>query len=309
MDPIFDQFEQGKVSTEYVLKELANKKPKESNPNYCDMKESKALEELNDLIGLKDVKEIVEEILAVVMIQKIRKESGLKHEPLVSHMIFKGNPGTGKTTVARLIGQIFSDIQLLEKGHIIEVERADLVGEYIGHTAVKVREHIRKALGGVMFIDEAYSLCRGGKKDFGKEAIDALVKGMEDYKEQFILILAGYTDEMDDFLRTNPGLKSRFPIHIDFPDYTLEDLLKIAEVMLEDREYTISIGAKEKLTNILKKHTKQGDIYSGNARLVRNIVEKSIRKQALRLKTTKKFTRSDLITLKKQDVMEGEENV
>ncbi|GJM69287.1 hypothetical protein HMSSN036_15030 [Paenibacillus macerans] len=146
----------------------------------------------------------------------MRSEAGLLSGPQVYHMIFKGNPGTGKTTVARIVAKMFQRMGVLSKGHLIEVERADLVGEYIGHTAQKTRDLVKKALGGILFIDEAYSLARGGEKDFGKEAIDTLVKAMEDQKNQFILILAGYSDEMDFFLSTNPGLPSRFPIQMDF---------------------------------------------------------------------------------------------
>jgi stage V sporulation protein K len=179
--------------------------------------------ELDQLIGLTEVKKLVREIYAFAEIQKRRQKMKLVTEPLVLHMIFKGNPGTGKTTVARIIGKIFQEMGMLQRGHIIEVERADLVGEYIGHTAQKTREQLRKAYGGILFIDEAYSLARGGEKDFGKEAIDCLVKGIEDHRGDVILILAGYRQEMVRFLETNPGLRSRFPIHIDFPDYSQQE--------------------------------------------------------------------------------------
>jgi len=186
------------------------------------------LEEIDNLVGLENVKKLIYEIQAYIEIQRKRKEENLATEPLVLHMIFKGNPGTGKTTVARYIAKLFKELNVLKKGHVIEIERADLVGEYIGHTALKTREQIQRALGGVLFIDEAYSLARGGEKDFGKEAIDCLVKAMEDYKDQLILILAGYKKEMEWFLQSNPGLRSRFPIHINFPDYTINELYQIA---------------------------------------------------------------------------------
>ena len=171
-----------------------------------------ALNDLNELVGLKNVKLLIKQLEAYIYLEQMRKEKGLKYEPLTLHMIFKGNPGTGKTTVARLLGRILKGIGILSKGHVVEVERADLVGEYIGHTAQKVRENVKRASGGILFIDEAYSLARGGEKDFGKEAIDTLVKAMEDHKSEFILILAGYRDEMEFFLNTNPGLKSRFSL-------------------------------------------------------------------------------------------------
>src|SRR5690606_23632794 len=164
----------------------------------------------------------------------------LVSEPLVLHMIFKGNPGTGKTTVARICGRMFKEMGVLPKGHLVECERADLVGEYIGHTAHRTREQIKKAMGGILFIDEAYSLARGGEKDFGKEAIDTLVKAIEDHTNEFVLILAGYQREMEHFLMANPGLKSRFPIHIDFPDYSADELFQIAHLMLRERQYRLT---------------------------------------------------------------------
>ncbi|SDK49244.1 AAA family ATPase [Natronincola ferrireducens] len=262
--------------------------------------------ELHQLIGLDEVKGIVDEVLAYVEIQQKRKLQGLNATPLVLHMIFKGNPGTGKTTVARLLGRIFKTMDLLDKGHLIEVERADLVGEYIGQTALKVRQQVKEAMGGILFIDEAYSLARGGEKDFGKEAIDALVKAMEDYKDSFILILAGYQEEMDDFLKINPGLKSRFPIHIDFQDYTIEELVDIAEMMVTERQYTMPKSTKAKLYVLLASKRKNDGRYSGNARLVRNLIEKAVRKQAVRLKGQCYYTRDDLITLKREDFLDGE---
>ncbi len=258
------------------------------------------LQELDSLIGLTSVKQLILEIQAFIEIQKKRAKENLYTEALVLHMIFKGNPGTGKTTVARIVGKLLREMGVLEKGHVIEVERADLVGEYIGHTAHKTRESLKKALGGVLFIDEAYSLARGGEKDFGKEAIDAMVKTMEDHKDNLILILAGYKSEMKWFLDSNPGLKSRFPIHIDFPDYTTEELIEIAELMLSQRQYQMTEEAKEELENILKEKTK--DPHSGNARLVRNIIEKAIRRQALRLMEEKHFSRNDLILISKCDL-------
>lgn len=184
------------------------------------------------------------------------------------------------------------------------MERADLVGEYIGHTAMRARESIKKALGGILFVDEAYSLARGGEKDFGREAIDCLVKGMEDNRDNLILILAGYKDEMEKLIRTNPGLRSRFPIHIDFPDYSLEELVEIAEKMLIHRDYYFSIDARMKLESILKRYIATGHAQVGNARMVRNIVEKSIRKQAYRLVEKNTLSRDDLLIINAKDICE-----
>ena len=174
------------------------------------------------------MKKLVRELQAFLEIQRRRTEARLVAQPVALHMVFKGNPGTGKTTVARVLGRIFHVMDVLPKGHLVECERADLVGQYIGHTAQRTREYIQKAMGGVLFIDEAYSLARGGEKDFGKEAIDTLVKAMEDHKDEFVVILAGYRAEMEFFLASNPGLRSRFPIHMEFPDYTCDELLQIA---------------------------------------------------------------------------------
>jgi len=257
--------------------------------------------ELNSLVGLRSVKGLIEEIYSYVEIQKKRQKEKLASEPLGLHMIFKGNPGTGKTTVARISGRLFKAVGVLPKGHLVEVERADLVGEFIGHTAQKTRDQVKKALGGILFIDEAYSLARGGEKDFGKEAIDALVKGMEDHRDNLILILAGYQDEMDWFIETNPGLRSRFPIHISFPDYSNDELLAIADLMLQQRQYFLSSGAREEFRFVIEKEHKRHE-HSGNARLVRNLIERAIRRQAVRLlQKNCELSRDDLMVIKKED--------
>jgi len=263
------------------------------------------MKELDQLIGLSKVKDLVKEIQAFAQIQKKRQEAKLLTEPQVLHMIFKGNPGTGKTTVARLLGKMFKHMGILQRGHTVEVERADLVGEYIGHTAQKTRDQIKKALGGILFIDEAYSLGRGGEKDFGKEAIDTLVKAMEDYKDNLIVILAGYKDEMERFLQINPGLRSRFPIQIEFNDYSVNELMQIAKMMVEKRQYKFSPEALIKFETILQ--NRKNDInYDklGNARLVRNMIEKALRRQALRLVNQKVISREDLLQIKPEDISE-----
>lgn len=296
-------YKYGKVSLNETFDQLFNAKEKRK-VSKSKSEDEECLEdillELQNLVGLTNVKKLIKEIIAFIEIQEKRKEKNLLAEPIVLHMVFKGNPGTGKTTVARLIGRLFKELGVLEKGHLIEVERADIVGEYIGHTALKVREQVKKALDGILFIDEAYSLARGGDKDFGKEAIDALVKSMEDYKDNLILILAGYEYEMESFLRTNPGLKSRFPIHVDFKDYDINELIEIAKIMAKKRQYELTKGALFRLRSILATYN---DSYnSGNARLVRNIIEKSIRKQALRLQKRKDVSKEDLLYLYTVDI-------
>lgn len=262
------------------------------------------MRELDMLVGLRRVRGVVKEITAFAQIQQRRAREGLAAEPTVLHMVFKGNPGTGKTTVARIIGRILKETGVLSKGHLVEVERADLVGEYIGHTAQKTREQIKRALGGVLFIDEAYSLARGGEKDFGKEAIDTLVKAMEDHKDDLLLIIAGYLREMDWFMVSNPGLKSRFPIQIEFPDYTASELLKIAEMMLGRRQYRLAPDAWEALALRLATANGPYEDNFGNARLVRNLIERAIRRQAVRLMGKTRLTRDDLMLIQKPDLAE-----
>lgn len=259
--------------------------------------------ELNQLVGLESVKHLVYEIYALLQIRQYREEAGLHVDSHVYHMIFKGNPGTGKTTVARIIAKLFQAMGVLTKGHLVEVERADLVGEYIGHTALKTRELVKKAMGGILFIDEAYSLARGGEKDFGKEAIDALVKAMEDHKNQFILILAGYPEEIEDFLETNPGLPSRFPIQVKFPDYSVDQLIQICENMIKQRDYSMLPQTVKKLKEHLIQEKKNGTIAHSNARYIRNQIEKAIRFQAVRLMEQQdgKPGKSDLMILKPED--------
>ena len=265
------------------------------------------LGELESLIGLTRIKRLVRELQAFIHIQKRRENERLATEPLVLHMIFKGNPGTGKTTVARLLGKIFRIMGVLPKGHLVELERADLVGEYIGHTAQKTREQIKRAQGGILFIDEAYSLARGGEKDFGKEAIDAMVKAMEDHKDNLIVILAGYRVEMNDFLKVNPGLRSRFPIIFDFDDYSIEELLKIAQHMLDRRQYRLSKESEAKLAATLSQRLYKDRENFGNARLVRNLIERGIRKQAVRLFEKDRSSREELMLILPEDIKEEEE--
>ncbi|MFC3746491.1 AAA family ATPase [Paenibacillus sp. GCM10012306] len=271
-------------------------------PNYLEsIKE--IFQELDGMIGLEKVKEFIYEIHAFLQVEKIRKEMNLKVEPQVYHMVFKGNPGTGKTTVARIVAKLFQRMGVLSKGHLVEVERADLVGEYIGHTAQKTRDLVKKALGGILFIDEAYSLARGGDKDFGKEAIDCLVKIMEDKHDDLIIILAGYPDEMNMLLESNTGLPSRFPVNINFRDYSIDELILIAIKMTQDRDYILNIEAIEKLRDIILEEKISESVFS-NARFVRNVIENSIRHQAVRLMSKpNKPSRQDLMNILPKDLM------
>ncbi len=268
-----------------------------------------ALARLDELIGLARVKELIRETTAYHCVQGRRAHLGLKANHSVLHMVFKGNPGTGKTTVARLLGPIFREMGALKQGQLIEVERADLVGEYIGHTAQKTREVVKKARGGILFVDEAYSLARGGEKDFGREAIDLLVKAMEDMKDEMVLILAGYRREMERFLDINPGLKSRFPLHIIFPDYSASELETICHQMFDQRQYQLTTPAAGYLSIRLASMVATGDLdrvgTEGNARFIRNLVESTIRRQSLRLVADRAHTREDYMSIMRRDLEEG----
>lgn len=258
-------------------------------------------DQLATFIGLSTIKETIKQIYAAKLINDKRREHGLPATEQVLHMLFKGNPGTGKTTIARQLADVYYDLNILSKGHIVEVERADLVGEYIGQTAQKTRSSIQKAMGGILFVDEAYSLARGGEKDFGKEAIDTLVKHMEDKQNEFVLILAGYPREMDYFLDLNPGLKSRFPFIIDFKDYDIDELMNIARQMAVKREYQLTKGAEWKLKTYLYKQRDEAYGNFSNARCVRNLIEDAIRMQSVRLVYKREVTSNDLIYLTEED--------
>ncbi|MBE3589422.1 MAG: AAA family ATPase [Firmicutes bacterium] len=293
--------EEGRLGPARALALLREEPPAAGNGREARV--AAVLQELDGLVGLRQVKELVRELHAFVEVRRRRAEAGLATDPLALHMVFRGNPGTGKTTIARLLGRLFREMDVLAKGHLVEVERADLVGEYIGHTAQKTREQIRRALDGILFIDEAYSLARGGEKDFGKEAIDTLVRAMENHRDNLILILAGYNDEMEYFLRTNPGLRSRFPIQIDFPDYSVGELMRIADLMLQKRQYRFAEDARAKLEEILRAPENQRLLSTGNARLTRNIIERAIRRQALRLVQQPTTTVEDLMTIRAVDLI------
>lgn len=247
-------------------------------------------QKLSSLIGMDHIKNSLKEIYAMQKINEQREKYQLKTSDQVYHMLFTGNPGTGKTTIARKLANIFYEINVLPKDHIVEVDRSELVGEYIGQTAQKTRSVIKKSLGGVLFIDEAYSLSRGGEKDFGKETIDTLVKYMEDYANEFILILAGYPKEMEYFLSLNPGLKSRFPFFFDFPDYTADELMLIAKQILKEREYTMTREAEWKLKNFIVEEINKNSFHFSNGRFIRNLIEKAMRHHAVRLMKEGKVT-------------------
>ena len=239
--------------------------------------------ELNDLVGLAPVKEYVFGLADNIQVQQRRAAAGLKTASLSMHMIFTGNPGTGKTTIARLVAKYLKAIGALKGGQLVEVSRGDLVGRYTGHTAPLTNSVIQSALGGVLFIDEAYSLYRGEQDSFGLEAIDTLVKGMEDHRDELVVILAGYTGEMETFLTANSGLASRFPNKIEFPDYTADELLDITNVLAKGKGYRLAESCTEPLRGYYERRQAEDARTAGNGRLARNTLEKAIFNQSRRL--------------------------
>ena len=265
------------------------------------------LKELEGLIGLREVKNEVNTLINFIQVQKEREKQGLKNSQISYHCVFVGSPGTGKTTIARIISKIYKHLNVLKKGHLVETDRSGLVAEYLGQTSIKVDKVVKTALDGILFIDEAYSLVGQGNDDYGKEAVAAIIKRMEDNRDKLVLIAAGYTDEMRTFIDTNPGFKSRFNRYIHFADYTPEELMKIFELMCSKSEYLISNPAKEILSTLFNKLYHQKDKTFGNGRLVRNVFEKTIENQSNRMALASRLTKELLITIEPSDVdqMEG----
>ena len=239
--------------------------------------------ELDNIVGLDEVKDYVLGLADNAQVQKRRAAAGLKATRLSMHMVFSGNPGTGKTTIARLVSKYLKAVGVLRGGQLIEVSRADLVGRYVGHTAPLTNQVIQSALGGVLFIDEAYSLYRGRDDSFGLEAIDTLVKGMEDHRDDLVVVLAGYTKEMADFMEANSGLASRFPNHIEFPDYTSAQLLQILKLQAKGKGYHVADECDGPILEWFSKKQAQNAAKNGNGRMARNLLEAAILQQARRL--------------------------
>jgi probable Rubsico expression protein CbbX len=255
-----------------------------------------------ELVGLKPIKTRIREIAALLLVERGRKELGLNAGAPSLHMSFTGNPGTGKTTVALRMAEILHRLGYVRKGHLVAVTRDDLVGQYIGHTAPKTREVLKKAMGGVLFIDEAYYLYRPeNERDYGQEAIEILLQVMENQRDDLVVILAGYKDRMNTFFGSNPGMRSRVAHHLDFPDYSAEELLIIAQLMLEQMQYVLSATAREALQDYIARRMEQPDF--ANARSIRNALDRARLRQASRLFAAGgPMDRERLMTIEEPDI-------
>jgi SpoVK/Ycf46/Vps4 family AAA+-type ATPase len=258
------------------------------------------MKELDDLVGLEAVKDEVKLVADLIQVQNLRRKRGLKVAENSRHLVFTGNPGTGKTTVARLLAQIYRTLGVVQKGHLVETDRAGLVAGFVGQTALQVKKVFESALGGVLLIDEAYALARGGDRDFGQEATDTIVKLIEDHRDDIVVIAAGYPDEMDTFINSNPGLRSRFPKTIHFPDYTTDELIDIFRMLCDKSGYVCTAGARDKIRGFFD--AQQRDKGFGNGRLARNLFEASVAGQASRVVAMKDPTNAQLQSLTARDL-------
>ena len=258
---------------------------------------------LHRLVGLKEVKERVDTLVNTIRVRQLRQEYALPVPPISLHMVFTGNPGTGKTTVARLMAGIFRALGVVAKGQLVEVDRTGLVAGYVGQTALKVNERVKAALGGVLFIDEAYALVAGrGENDFGYEALDVLVKAMEDHRDDFIVIVAGYPDKMRQFIDSNPGLTSRFANFVEFEDYNADELLLILERMVEDHGYALSDATRARARQLFTELVERKSARFANARDVRNIFEHALARHANRLASVARPSKAELMSLEPADL-------
>ena len=264
--------------------------------------------ELDELVGLETVKKEVKSLMNLIKVRKLREEAGLPNAAMSLHMVFLGNPGTGKTTVARLMAGLYAAIGALSKGQLVEVDRSGLVAGYVGQTALKTQEVIQSALGGVLFIDEAYSLASGGENDFGREAIETLLKAMEDHRDDLVVIVAGYDKPMEKFIDSNPGLQSRFNKYMYFPDYNGEELMAMFRIRCKKNGYTLSPEAEEAAIAFFADMYENRDDNFGNGRDVRNWFEDVVSRQADRLAASEKApSKDELMTITKEDFMPAAE--
>ncbi len=280
---------------------------RDDKPQHRPLAEIQA--ELDSLVGLESVKEQIRSQLVFLEVKARRKEHGLSDVATSQHLVLLGNPGTGKTTIARLLAEMYGSIGMLQKGHLVEVDRAGLVGEFVGHTAAKTNRAVKKALDGVLFIDEAYSLTPQGlarSNDFGSEAVETLIKRMEDHRDRLVVVVAGYPRLMESFLRSNPGLRSRFSREIRFPDYTTDELVQITEKLAIDADYELAAGCAATLHALFESVARSDGF--GNARYARTLFEQALNRQAVRLAESRQVTSLDrraVVTIEPEDLKEA----
>lgn len=291
---------------------VVDKVKEEVVKDEIEMESRESLEDLqkqlDSMIGLDGVKQQVHSIINELKIDALRKSKGLKVSNTSKHLVFKGNPGTGKTTIARLLSKIYKELGILENGHLVEVDRGDLVAGYVGQTALKTKEKIDEAMRGILFIDEAYTLAKG-ENDFGQEVIDTLLKAMEDHRDEFIVIVAGYDEPMESFLQSNPGLKSRFNEYIHFDDYSEEELFMIFGLLCEQNDFRMDLEAQDTLKSYLNELCNHKPDNFANGRAMRNLFDKSKKAHSNRLASLNEISDKDLITFKKDDLLHAIEEM
>ncbi len=294
------------LATEKVVSNIPDDAPVDLEAEFRDSRVHEVLDKLDrELVGLKPIKTRIKETAALLLVDRLRKSVGLTAGAPGLHMCFSGNPGTGKTTVALRMSEILHHLGYVRKGHLVAVTRDDLVGQYIGHTAPKTKEVLKRAMGGVLFIDEAYYLYRPeNERDYGQESIEILLQMMENNREDLVVVLAGYKDRMEKFFQSNPGMSSRVAHHLDFPDYTPDELLAIAYLMLDQQQYRFSADAETAFREYIIRRMQMP--HFANARSIRNALDRSRLRQANRLfdsRGGKQLTKKDLVTLEAEDIL------
>jgi probable Rubsico expression protein CbbX len=292
------------MQEDHIPIELPDDAPVDLQAEFNSSQIQEVLDKLDrELIGLVPVKTRIREIAALLLVERMRKKMQLSSETPTLHMCFTGNPGTGKTTVALRMAEILHNLEYVREGHLVSVTRDDLVGQYIGHTAPKTKEVIKKAMGGVLFIDEAYYLYKPeNERDYGAESIEILLQVMENNRDDLVVILAGYKDKMDLFFQSNPGMRSRIAHHLDFPDYSRDELLAIAKLMLADQNYRLSSEGEKALSKYIELRMTQE--HFANARSIRNALDRARLRQANRLFAKgDKLKKIDLMTIEAEDIM------